>query len=295
MARKKTTPATDNTADINTAAIEADAQLMDENNERLATIDAQLNNNLPYDAQRIINETTFYLHQSADAMLEAGVRLVLLKEHEPHGAFYAALEQIGIDQRAARRMMQAAIKFAKRRPVAALGKTKMLELMAEDDDDLDALQDGGTIAGLTLDDIDRMTVREIRAALRQARKKEAETAETNERMLVEKDRKINELDAALYKRANSDIDAQADEISMQLERETTGVISALVGVEMVIKQIFEVPEAPQHLRVACLHSVQRVRAALSDLHYNHLSFVEIPDEPGDDAWIEDAKNLNAEG
>lgn len=46
--------------------------------------------------------------------------------------------------------------------LAHLGKAKLFELMTEDDEELAELADGGTVAGLTLDDVDRMSVRELR-------------------------------------------------------------------------------------------------------------------------------------
>ncbi|MFU4942462.1 DUF3102 domain-containing protein, partial [Pseudomonas aeruginosa] len=99
--------------------------------------------------------------------------LIVLKEHEPHGEFTQIVtEQLGLAERTARQMMQAAIKYlspaleSKRQTFAVLGKSKLFELLAEDDDDLVALADGGTVAGLDLDDIERMSCRELRKALR---------------------------------------------------------------------------------------------------------------------------------
>ncbi len=57
--------------------------------------------------------------------------------------------------------------------------------MLEDDEDLVELADGGTIAGMNLDDIDRMTSRELKAALREAR----ETNAAQQRVLAEQKRK----------------------------------------------------------------------------------------------------------
>ncbi len=54
--------------------------------------------------------------------------------------------------------------------------------MTEDDEDLVELADGGTIAGMSLDDIDRMTSRELKAALREAR----ETNAAQQRVLADK-------------------------------------------------------------------------------------------------------------
>ncbi|MBN3250534.1 DUF3102 domain-containing protein [Pectobacterium brasiliense] len=165
---------------------------------------AQFGDGLPYERDRIVHEARFYMAQSAEAMLEAGKRLVILKENEPHGDFTEIVEnQLGLAQRTARMMMQAALKYLspalepKRQALAVLGKTKLFELMTEDDDELAALADGGTIAGATLDDIDRMTSRELKAALREAR----ETNTAQQRVLTDKNQKIDDLTTKLDKKS----------------------------------------------------------------------------------------------
>ncbi|MDR5613701.1 MAG: hypothetical protein RAM38_04910, partial [Arsenophonus sp.] len=77
----------------------------------------------------------------------------------------------------------------KRKSLAVLGKTKLFELMTEDDDDLAELAEGGTIAGLTLDEVDRMSVRELRAKLRATEK----MLEASRDRVREKEEKINQL------------------------------------------------------------------------------------------------------
>ncbi|HCK4741513.1 TPA: DUF3102 domain-containing protein, partial [Pseudomonas aeruginosa] len=156
--------------ELDSAAINQNIATMTEHS---AEVMAQFGDGLPYDRIRVVNEARFYMAQSAEAMLEAGKRLIVLKEHEPHGDFTQIVtEQLGIHERAARRMMQAALKYlspaleSKRTTLSVLGKAKLLELISEDDDDLVALADGGTVAGLDLDDIERMSCRELRKALR---------------------------------------------------------------------------------------------------------------------------------
>ncbi|HGW4609207.1 TPA: DUF3102 domain-containing protein [Enterobacter chengduensis] len=165
----------------------------------------QFGDGLPYERDRIVHETRFYMAQSAEAMLEAGKRLVILKENEPHGDFINILENdLGLEPRVARRMMQASVKFlgngdqnSKRTALTVLGKTKLYELMVLDDEELDALADGGTVAGATLDDIDRMTSRELKAALREAR----ETNAAQQRVLADKNEKIDSLSTKLEKKS----------------------------------------------------------------------------------------------
>ncbi|AVX39785.1 DUF3102 domain-containing protein [Yersinia massiliensis] len=164
----------------------------------------QFGDGLPYERDRIVHETRFYMAQSAEAMLEAGKRLVILKENEPHGDFIEIVEsQLFLPKRTAQVMMQASLKYlspkleSKAQALALLGKTKLFELMTEDDDDLVELADGGTVAGMTLDDIDRMTSRELKAALREAR----ETNSAQQRVLADKNEKIDVLSTKLEKKS----------------------------------------------------------------------------------------------
>ena len=150
----------------------------------------------PYDRQRVVNEARFCLAQSAEAMLEAGKRLIVLKEHEGHGEFIQIVEsQLGMNYSIAKKMAGAAAKFlspklqGKSQQLLSLGKSKLYELMVEDDDDLAALADGGTVAGLELDDIDRMSCRELRDALRKSR----QDSEAKEAVIADKSKKLDEM------------------------------------------------------------------------------------------------------
>ncbi len=154
-----------------------------------------------YDRTRLVNETRFYMAQSAEAMLEAGKRLIVLKENEPHGEFMEIVQQLGLVHRTAQLIMQAALKYlspslaSKAQTFAHLSKCKLFELMTESDDELVSLADGGTVAGLKLDDIDRMTVRELRHALRESK----ENAEAQARLLSDKNERIDQLDGKISK------------------------------------------------------------------------------------------------
>ncbi|OVZ83380.1 MULTISPECIES: DUF3102 domain-containing protein [Yersiniaceae] len=202
MARTKSQP----------AELVEDAPLVGDLNVNLNAMTAhrleimqQFGDGLTYERDRIIHETRFYMAQSAEAMLEAGKRLIILKENEPHGDFIDILEsELGLEPRVARRMMQASVKFLgnsdatpKRSTLSALGKGKLYELMTLDDEELDALADGGTIVGATLDDIERMSVRELRQSLREAR----ETNSAQQRVLADKNEKIDALSTKLEKKS----------------------------------------------------------------------------------------------
>lgn len=219
-----------------------------ETDRNLAVVDMTYGENLPYDMTRLENECRFYLQESAGAMLEAGKRLIVLKEHEGHGNFTESVERIGIDPRAARRLMQAAIKFSgpKRSTFAVLGRSKMLELMLEDDEDLDALADGGTVAGLKLDDIEKMSVRELKAELRAAREKRKQEEESNGLLLQKKDQTINRLEKEFNERSKrvKRWDGVVSEIIMNLATMGGGAVMNLCHLTAQIEQILN--EADQH-------------------------------------------------
>ncbi|KFK92749.1 MULTISPECIES: DUF3102 domain-containing protein [unclassified Serratia (in: enterobacteria)] len=217
MARPKNTSTTQLAEDVPLAG---DLQLnLNAMTEHRLQIMAQFGDGLPYERERIVHEARFYMAQSAEAMLEAGKRLIILKENEPHGDFSLIItEQLGMAERTARLMMQAAVKYhspqleSKRQALAVLGKTKLFELMTEDDEELAELADGGTIAGMTLDDIDRMTSRELKAALRETR----EDLDAKRRTVAEKDEKINELKETREKLKRLPVDVAINELRGQL-------------------------------------------------------------------------------
>ncbi|EGQ7175167.1 DUF3102 domain-containing protein [Salmonella enterica subsp. enterica serovar Newport] len=202
----------------------------------------QFGDGLPYERDRIVHETRFYMAQSAEAMLEAGKRLVILKENEPHGDFIDIVEsQLSLSKRTAQVMMQASLKYLspklepKAQALALLGKTKLFELMTEDDEDLVELADGGTIAGMSLDDIDRMTSRELKAALREAR----ETNAAQQRVLADKNEKIDSLSTKLEKKSRIQPPRPDEEVKKLRAEVTALAVEAESAIAVRLSSAFE--------------------------------------------------------
>lgn len=195
----------------------------------------QFGDGLPYDRERVINEVRFFLGTAAEAMLEAGKRLIELKEFEGHGKFIGICEErLGITERSAQKMMQAAIKYLSPElekhtaKLQQLGKAKLIELLAEDDEDLAALAEGGTVAGLELDDVERMSCRELRRALREAR--EDKTAQG--RVMADKDAKINDLATQLARKPlveEKPLDEQLQELRLAATAKAGAAEAAIAG------------------------------------------------------------------
>jgi hypothetical protein len=159
---------------------------------------------MPYELDRIENEIRFFQDKAGEALLEMGKRLIRIKAHEGHGQFLASLERLGMTTRSAQYSMAAARKFSNTQSTAYLGNEKLRALTVLDDDEIQTLDDGGVVKGMTLDDIERMSVRELRDNLREERekaKKEKEgrkkDRETQEAAFARKDQEICELEQQL--------------------------------------------------------------------------------------------------
>lgn len=139
------------------------------------------------------DEIRFYQRRSVEAVLELGKRLVILKELTPHGEFLQRMELLGIGRDLGQKFMAATLKFSKtdstRLLKAAGTQSKMLELLVLDDGEIKSLHNGESVRGLTLDEIETMSVSELKAALRESK----EDADAKERLLAEKNAKIDKL------------------------------------------------------------------------------------------------------
>lgn len=202
----------------------------------------QFGDGLPYERDRVVHEARFYMAQSAEAMLEAGKRLIILKENEPHGEFIKILEsELGLAYRTSVRMMQASTKYLSPalKPnvptLAHLGKAKLFELMTEDDEELAELVGGGTVAGLTLDDVDRMSVRELRQALREAR----ETNAAQQRVLADKNEKIDSLSTRLEKKSRIQLPEPDEEVKKLRAEVTALAVEAESAIAVRLSSAFE--------------------------------------------------------
>lgn len=193
MARPRKDPPPAQLPALNEQAYAKDAKALDQQAQRLEQIDAIYGDGLPYSRDRIITDVRAHLGRASLDMLEAGKKLILLKEREPQGEFLDSVRACGIEPRMAQRLMQASVKWLPNaKPVSHLAPTKLLDLAFLDDDQITELAEGGTVLGLTLEDVDRMSVRELRKALRDARA----DSDAKDQIIRGKDEKINELDKA---------------------------------------------------------------------------------------------------
>jgi hypothetical protein len=132
---------------------------------------------VPYNREAYVNQIRFLLKKTAEAIIEAGKMLLVMKEREGYGNFCQILEEeIGIPVRTAYRFMSTAIK-AEKYPViktfAKLAKvSQVYTLLEAPEERLRELEERGMLAGKTMDELQRMTVKEMRDLIRQSRMKE---------------------------------------------------------------------------------------------------------------------------
>jgi hypothetical protein len=142
-----------------------------EDNERNELV-AKIEGDLPYDRDRVIQETKFFIQRSAESIIEAGKRLLLLKEKEEYGDFTRIVtEDIGIPYATAWRFMNAALKVDKfpglTSTLSKMDKvTKIYTLLEAPEEDLKELEDKGVMAGKDIDEISAMSVKEMRALIK---------------------------------------------------------------------------------------------------------------------------------
>jgi hypothetical protein len=172
--------------------------------EDIQTAEELYSDGMPYELERIENEVRFYQDQAGSALLEMGKRLARIKAHEGHGKFLETLERLNMAPRSAQYAMLAARKFSNAPTLAHLGDSKAKALTVLEEDDIKTLEDGGKVNGMTLSDIERMTMNELRKNLQKsddALKKEKDARkkdrETQEAAIAQKEQKINELDQQL--------------------------------------------------------------------------------------------------
>jgi len=171
------------------AAQTATALVLSENDTRVRAVALQLGYQLPADCtdpDLIQRDIAANMRRSVEACLEVGRGLRVLKEVCDHGSFVARLDVLGLDRTVAVRFMQAATKFGNvatsHHLTKAIGtQSKLFEMLVLDDEQIQELELTGHTGELSLDDVATMSVKELRATVRQVRQDASYTAEQLEK------------------------------------------------------------------------------------------------------------------
>ena len=228
MARKSTPAPTIQESKLNEAVLKQDTAALNQ----LAVLEIEQNQNVTALAQKLgymgstdmgalensARDAKEYLGKSIYML---GSCLLLLKEGSKHGQFLPVLNGLGIDVDTAQRYMAMTRRFANTamsRHLEKLGFSKMAELLPLDDDQIDRLVDWGQTGELALDKVATMSVKELRAAVREAKADK----EASEKLLADKNAKIDKLSRRIAK-------ATPDDVLLELQKEATVLMNDALG------------------------------------------------------------------
>ena len=210
-------------------------------------------------------EIRFYQRRTVEAVLETGKRLVILKELAGHGEFLKSLERLDIAPRAAQRLMQATLKFSNASTstllsLPNLNESKMIELLVLDEEEIEALDQGETVRGVKLDDVDCMSVSELRRALRTAKADHAAELADKDRVIAQKTNKIEELVEAKNRREGMTEAERQAELEQALVAATLDASGYLLPVRQAVHDIRALDKCPVGLSTALEGALNRIVA-----------------------------------
>ena len=193
-------------------------------NERVTALALELNYKGSTNPEALLDGARAAKGRLGMAIMEFGSYLLLLKAGSAHGEFGARLEALEVIPDTARTYMAMARRFSKRAtsPVfETLGFSKIAELLPLGDDQIDELTDDGATGELALDDVARMSVKELRAAVRKERNES-----TKQKSRAERQEAVN---AELHEEVRLIKRLPPDEELVRVQKEAVEIQAELQG------------------------------------------------------------------
>lgn len=269
--------------------------------ENAVALAKELNYEGALTSESLEEEIKFYQRRSVEAVLEMGKRLLLLKEVTGHGNFVERIEGLGIGYKMAAKFMASTLKFSKVSSTRLfelpnLNQGKLLELLVLDDGEIEALNSGDEVRGIQLDDVDCMSVSELRRALRKEKAdKEAEVAKVKssvsgelaakDKLIADKSRRIAELVEEKNRAECLTDDERHTDLERQLMNDTLLATGSLLPIRKAAHEIRSLEKCPQGLYVALQGALDRVIAEAMSIAADYgiqLNFAAAADDFNDD-------------
>lgn len=192
-----------NTPPIAGELVERDADY----NRTTQLLVAEFGEGLHWDPDHYTAAIAAEMKRGCEAFLRAGRLLVVAKGCASHGEWSGMLDRLRLDRPQAHRMMEAAKRVAALPNVvtsqhlleAAGSPSKLIELLSLPEDQFAQLAEEGETGELSLDDVAKMTVRDLRNAVRDARADN----ETKDKRIGDREAEVQELQR-LLRRAKGD-------------------------------------------------------------------------------------------
>ena len=204
-----------------TASLNQLAVVEQQATERVVALAAKLNYQGSLDLASLENSARDAIRRIGMSVFELGAFLLLLREGAGYGSFLPTLARLNLEERAARQYMQVTRRFSNRQTSAdlsAIGISKLTEMLVLDDEQMSDLLELGQTGELALDKVATMSVRELRANLREAKLEK----EADDKMLAKKNAEIDKLSRRIAK-------ATPDDVLLELQKEATALMNDALG------------------------------------------------------------------
>ncbi|MEX3614642.1 MAG: hypothetical protein VB141_13020, partial [Burkholderia gladioli] len=229
-----------------------------------------------YTVDRLIAECTLRARRFVEDTLELGRGISALREFG-RGAYGEALQRIGVTPDTARRLIRIADKFwgnDHRKPLLSLDTSKIYELALLDDNVLDDLASNPD----KIDEYDRMSVSQLRAAMRESKAQ----LDAKDAVAEKNQKKIQSLQEKLARQPAQTPEFLASEVLTQLDVEALECAAKVsAGLRSALTTVLGAIDAHGADRLlihqACSAAIGRVFAAARDLVAD---FDIVPQEPG---------------
>lgn len=272
MARQKSTTTTEVIdAGVNQVALAAATTALTEVSEKALQLQQTFGLE-SLDPATLSHEIGGLIQQTGRALFAMGGRLCALRVILPKDEWHQALDRLGFSPRVAARMMNSALKCVGadgqgRERLMALPQSKVLELVALDEDKLDELEETGSIGQLQLefDEIDRMSSSELRKKIREL---EQATA-AKDKVIAKKSAEIDRLHVDAERTVTEDTEAATAQAQVTALRDaTTAAEQALLALANAVADVADQATQP-HVTTAAHTAVEYIAQALADLIQRH--------------------------
>ncbi|RJQ21987.1 MAG: hypothetical protein C4560_02900 [Nitrospiraceae bacterium] len=209
---------------------------------------------LPYERTLYINEVRYLMKHTAETILEIGKRLLIIREKEGYRQFAGIVEEeIGLSRTTAYRFMHCAANAEKfpRIDLSQIGtSSKVYALLEAPEEELAKFEQLGLFAGKDMDELERMSVKELRSTVKKLREKaekvigkQVSKLEAKAKALEEENKKLriqnslNDKSATAFKDAYETANDLLDQaITMLNNANSSPMVSAVLDDEKTLKK-----------------------------------------------------------
>lgn len=237
------------------------------------------------------SEIRGYQQTAVEAMFAIGARLLVMRSVVERGDWLTRLERLNMAPRAAQRVMQATLKFADpskpRDKLLGLGRGKLIELLTLDDEELDALEAGGDVLELDLDDVATMSTSQLRKAVRELRAGQAAKDKLLEKRGKEIDRLQEELEHEFVPEPDSAAQTEREQSQfVALQEAHTEAVAVLARLAVVVRDIKFSPDGvSEAMTQAADSAIQHAMQRLVDIAREHDLDVDL-EEVSTPSWLQ---------